>query len=124
MKTKRLSPEIIEQALREATDEQFNSERGRRNAAARQTLAGGRPKTLKPCPFCRTKLGARELTAHKPTCPQRPTDRHSVLLAEKKAIQQQSSAIQRKLRRDKSLKSADRDNRIYERPPADPHIHP
>jgi hypothetical protein len=66
-----LSPEIIEQALREATDEQFASERGRRNAAARQTTAGGRPKTLKPCPYCRESFGARDLTAHKPHCPKR-----------------------------------------------------
>jgi hypothetical protein len=72
MKAKRLSPEIIEQALREATDEQFNSERGRRNAAARQTLAGGRPKNLQPCPYCRQKFGARELAAHKPNCADRP----------------------------------------------------
>ncbi len=71
MKTKPLSPEIIEQALREATDEQWASERGRRNAAARQINAGGRPKALKPCPYCKKEFGARDLAAHKPSCPKR-----------------------------------------------------
>lgn len=72
MKTKRLSPEIIEQALREATDEQWASERGRRNAAARLVPAGGRPKVLTPCPYCKKQFGVRDLTAHKPHCPKRP----------------------------------------------------
>jgi len=39
---KPLSPDIVERALREASDEQWASERGRRNAAARKTITGGR----------------------------------------------------------------------------------
>lgn len=72
MKTTPLSPEIIERALREATDEQFASERGRRNAAARRTAGGGRPQNLQPCPYCGEPFGARDLKAHKPQCKERP----------------------------------------------------
>jgi len=72
MKSKRLPPEIIEQALREATPEQWASERGRRNAAARLNPSGGRPKKLTPCPYCHVPFGARERAAHLPTCADRP----------------------------------------------------
>jgi hypothetical protein len=71
MKSK-LSPEIIEQALRQATDEQFAAERGRRNAAARQNYAGGRPKVIRQCEFCKGKFNARDLHSHAPKCPKRP----------------------------------------------------
>jgi hypothetical protein len=39
---KPLPRDIVERALREASDEQWSSERGRRNAAARKTITGGR----------------------------------------------------------------------------------
>ncbi len=73
MHTSTLPPEIIEQALREATEEQWASERGRRNAASRISLAGGRPKKMRPCPYCGVSFGVRALTAHKPVCSHRPS---------------------------------------------------
>jgi hypothetical protein len=71
-RTKSLPPEIIEQALREATAEQWAVERGRRNSIARQSFGGGRPKVIKPCEFCKVKLNAREMHLHMPHCPKRP----------------------------------------------------
>ncbi|MDQ2947197.1 MAG: hypothetical protein M3Y27_14915 [Acidobacteriota bacterium] len=36
----------------------------RRLAKLRRTFAGGRPKVLRRCGFCKRLLGARELRAH------------------------------------------------------------
>ena len=42
---------------------------------------GGRPRVLRPCPFCREKFGSRALREHVPRCPKvakRSGDRNSI----------------------------------------------
>jgi hypothetical protein len=46
----------------------YASEWHRRITRLRNSRAGGRPHTLRPCPFCGKQFGARELRAHKPRC--------------------------------------------------------
>ena len=52
----RLSRQILARAARQAS-------------RVRGTFAGGRPRVLKPCPYCAQTFGARELRAHAPHCP-------------------------------------------------------
>jgi hypothetical protein len=40
----------------------------------------GPPKVLRPCPFCRKKLGAREMRLHMPRCPKRSSRRSRSIL--------------------------------------------
>lgn len=37
---------------------------------------GGRPRILRPCPFCKGEFGARELRKHMPVCEKNPTFGH------------------------------------------------
>jgi len=53
-------------------DAAIQSEIGRRQNARRKTHVGP-PKVLRPCPHCRARFGARELRAHKPQCPEKPS---------------------------------------------------
>jgi hypothetical protein len=52
-------------------DDVLHSEVARRRSAKRGDAVGGRPKTLQSCPYCHTEMGARELRAHRPSCPKR-----------------------------------------------------
>jgi len=50
---------------RPATEAEILAAAGAITSARRKTRKGGRPKVIRMCPACKTKLGARELAAHK-----------------------------------------------------------
>ena len=61
-------PDTIREWLKTVPHDLLLSELGRRRSRARQNLAGGRPKILRPCPKCGQEFGARDLAHHIPYC--------------------------------------------------------
>ena len=59
------------------------SNAGRALAALRRTHSGGDTTVLRPCPYCKTQMGARVLRAHMPRCSSRPSVKAAAAAAQK-----------------------------------------